>query len=341
MVPLLSSSGVPADVVDELVSLYRSASVRLLSIVRHPPGSTSAARQFAAARASAQLAQVDRILAELRAGAAQWTGRALPRAVRDGIARGDQQAKDAGVKPSSSGLKGSFDLVASRPIQLLARDIIHDLDSAAKSMATTTQRILRKTAQQNLAESDIDRILAGGLIEGKPAATIRQLRDELRRVAGGNTVTVIDKNGTPIHFDAGYYAKLVATTKTREATVVARHERLREKGLDLVTVVGRVSRNFCTAYLGRVFSLSGKSDKYPALSSLPGGHGPPFHPQCSKSTTPFVASLSSEEEIRQSHSDSDDAKLRGVDATEAQRRFKDLQIYTQVRDRYTKTTKAA
>ena len=56
--------------------------------------------------------------------------------------------------------------------------------------------------------------------------------------------------------------------------MTARHERLGELGLDLVAFVGRVSDNFCSAFLGQVFSLSGTSNKYPAYASLPGG-GPP------------------------------------------------------------------
>jgi hypothetical protein len=139
-----------------------------------------------------------------------------------------------------------------------------------------------------------------------------------------------------MNFDVGYYAEMVARTKTREASVDARHERLSELGLDLVAIVGRISKNFCTAFLGQVFSLSGNSDKYPAYSSLPGG-GPPFHPNCSKSTRPFVEELASDKQLDQADGLDDADKLLGMDATQAQRAFKDLQIHAQQKDRYATT----
>jgi hypothetical protein len=146
-----------------------------------------------------------------------------------------------------------------------------------------------------LTEADIDRILAGGVIRGAPRETIRELRDELRTVAG-DRITIVGRGGVFREFDVGYYASLVARTKTRQAHEVARHGRLADLGLDLVRVVGRVSNNFCTEFLGMVFSLSGRHPRYPALSELPGG-GPPFHPQCSKSTAPFVEELADADEL--------------------------------------------
>jgi hypothetical protein len=148
---------------------------------------------------------------------------------------------------------------------------------------------LRTIAEQGLGREKLNRILAGGVIEGAPVETIRTLRDELSKIHG-ETVPIVDKNGDTINYAAKDYAEMVARTQTRQATTIARHERLESNGVDLVSIVGRVSTNFCTAFLGQVFSLSGKSDKYPALSSLPGGAGPypppPFHPHCSKSTRP-------------------------------------------------------
>jgi hypothetical protein len=100
--------------------------------------------------------------------------------------------------------------------------------------------------------------------------------------------------------------------------------------------VGLVSTHFCTAFLGQVFSLSGKSDKYPAYSELPGG-GPPFHPNCSKSTRPFVEELASPAQLEQAEGLDDADKLLGDDPARAQRKFRDLQIHTQQKDRYSTT----
>jgi Phage minor capsid protein 2 len=335
MVPILSNSGVPQDHVEELVRTYRAAQERLKAIVLNPPGGTAKAATFNQARAATQLAQIERILAALKQEAATWVGQAIPQAFADGIARADTQAREAGVSPADSAFKGSFSLVDHGTIDVFARDTYHDLAKAAGSMADRAKRMLRATRQEGLSETDINRILAGGVIEGMPAETIRTLREELRKVHG-NEVQVIDKNGSPINFEVGYYASMVARTKTREATVKSRHGRLQKLGLDLVEIIGRVSKNFCTAYLGQVFSLSGTSGKYQAYASLPGG-GPPFHPNCTKSTRPFVESLASEKELDDAEGDDDQEKMLNIDQSTAQRRFKDLQLHQQVKERYANT----
>jgi hypothetical protein len=337
MAPELLGSGLPADATDELVRLYTAAAQRVADMVLHPTGRSESSREFKQARASVLVHQLDQLVRELNQKTADWIGPNLRRAMLDGIKRADTQLKAISVLPPGSPLAGSLSMVDQRTAKIFARDIYADLSSAGDSMADNAKAVLRKTAQQNIGEAELDRILAGGVIEGTPAATIRALRDRLKAVAG-EKITVIDKNGDPIEFDAGYYARMVVRTKTRQATVVARHERLAEEGIDLVSIVGLVSKNFCTAYLGQVFSLGGKSDKYPALSELPSG-GPPFHPNCSKSTRPFVADLASEKQLDLADGIADADKFLGVDGTTAQRRFQDLQVYGQVKSRYATTAR--
>jgi hypothetical protein len=53
----------------------------------------------------------------------------------------------------------------------------------------------------------------------------------------------------------------------------------------------------CGFYEGRVYSITGTSEKYPPLSSLPNG-GPPFHPNCIHGAAPFIEELASPAERR-------------------------------------------
>lgn len=334
-----SDSGVPAKESRILASWYQEASRKLQRIVLHPPGRTQASREYRAAWASQQVGRIDAILRELKGRASGWIGRRMPQAYRDGLALADRQATEAGVRVPGSGLAGGFAVIDERTITILARDAYADLEKAADSMGDRSRRLLRTTAQEGLSEADINRILAGGAIEGRPLDTIRNLREELRRVHG-DTVEITTRNGGTMNFEVGYYAEMVARTRTREATVLARHERLEELGLDLVAIVGRVSNNFCTAFLGQVFSLSGKSAKYPAYSRLPGG-GPPFHPHCTKSTRPFVEELATDRQLSAAQGVGDASLLLGMDQTEAQRSYQDLQIRTQVEDRYKASTRSA
>ena len=341
MTPELFDSGAPRDQTAVLASIFVDAQKRMAAMVLKPTGRTQAAQDFRQARAASQIAQVDQILRQMKLQTASWLSQdaSLVKPVHEARQRADRQAEEAGVRVESA-LSGSFDQVDVRTATVFARQIAEDLagpDGAADRMADRSKRLLRQTAQVGLDESQINRILAGGVVEGKPVETIRRLRDELRAVHGG-TVTITDKNGDPREFDVGRYAEMVARTQTRQATVVARHDRLGELGLDLVAIVGRVSQYFCTAFLGQVFSLSGRHPRYPAYASLPGG-GPPFHPNCSKSTRPFVEELAEPKQLADAEPLADAKKLLGMDTSRAQRSFKDLQLHAQVKDRYATTEK--
>jgi hypothetical protein len=331
--PELSPSGVPKGQVDILASYFKDAQLRLSAMVLQPTGRTEAAQAFRSGRAAVQLVQVDAVLQRLRHQTADWLGsdKTLLAAVHEGRRLADRQAVEAGVRGEKM-LPGSFDVVDERTAAVFARDTYEDLDKAARSMGDRSKRLLRQTAQLKLGEDKINAILAGGVIEGTPVLTIRKLREELRAVHG-ETVEINGRN-----YDVAKYASLVARTKTREATVEARHGRLGDLGLDLVAVIGRVSNNFCSAFLGQVFSLSGKHPTYPAYASLPGG-GAPFHPNCSKSTRPFVEALASPAQLRQAETLADAGSLLGQSPAEAQRRFQDLQLRPQIQDRYATTEK--
>jgi hypothetical protein len=336
--PELSNSGVPLAAADELAVIYERAAEQLRQWVLHPPGGTSSGQAFRQARSAMLLHQIDTLVAQMGHASSLWIGKNLPQVFRDGIARADAQAKAVGVKPKDSPVQGSFGLIDKRTVEIFAKDIYNDLNNAGKSMGERAKAVLRKTAQRDLTESQIDRILAGGVITGQPVQTIHKLRDELTAINGG-TVRIIDKNGDPINYSAGYYASLVVRTKTREATVKARHSRLQDLGLDLVSIVGLVSKNFCTAFLGQVFSLSGKSDKYPAIPSGDGYPAPPFHPNCSKSTRPYVEALASDKEQDMAEGLDDADKLLKCEPSEAQKRFQDLQLHQQVKAHYASTAK--
>ena len=339
MIPELSNAGVPQAQVDLLAGYFADASARLRLAVQHPAGRTDGSREFRQARAAELIGQVDAVLLQLNRQSAAWVGKSMTEAYRQGVARADRQATDAGVRVPDSGLRGSFAAIDLGTASVFARDAYADLAGAADSMGATARKLLRATAQLGLAEADINRILAGGAIEGAPRQTIATLRDELIRVNGGATVTIINKNGEPMHFAAGDYASRVVRTKTREATVFSRHERLGELGIDLVAIIGRVSATFCTAFLGGVFSLSGRDATHPALSQLPGG-GPPFHVNCSKSTRPYVAQLAGETQRRQASLLPDSGRLLGLDPSAAQKAYAGLQIRQQVSKRYATTAAA-
>lgn len=289
-------------VVAELAKMYERSAARLRQIVLNPHGSTDSGQAFNRGRAAQLLAQVDAEIRSLKNSATTWIGPALSDAFDKGINTANAQAITAGVVGPDLHSKvtgAGFNMVDRDAVTIIARTTQGDLFKAADSMRSQAFRALTSMADVGVSNADVNRIIAGGIIEGTPRQTIRTLRNELELV-NGKKITIFTKSGGTITFDTGYYAKLVAVTKTREARVTARHERLADLGLDLVEIIGRPSKNPCSLLLGKIFSLSGRSNKYPAFSGVSEGQPPYhlFHPNCSKSTAPI-----SERRIKREHRD--------------------------------------
>jgi cell division septum initiation protein DivIVA len=329
----------PADI---LASYYADAEARLRELILHPTGRTDRARAFSQARASALLAEIRRIQRQLKIDAAAVTGPALADAYRTGRAEASEQLAEAGVAAPGEPFKGSFNSVDRESLEVVARDTAGDLNRAADGMADFAAQTLRATQQQQLSETDINRIIATGIISGDPSATQREVRDALIKAHKGNLVTAGGRT-----FEAAYYAKMVVVTKTRQAVTLGALNRFRAANILLVAITGKLSKNFCTAFLEKVFYIGdGQHPKYPHYSTLPGG-GPPFHPNCSKGVRAFIEPLAGAKQIEAARGAPDaDLLLRPVaesgapspaltparrqSVTDAQRTYKDLQIRQQV-----------
>ena len=319
-----------------LIDYYAAAQKRLQAMILNPTGGTEASQEFRRARAASLISQVDQLLLQVDQTAATWTGNTIPAEYSAGRKQADAQIAEWGID-NPGGPTGSLSLIDRRSIEVLARDSAGDLRKASKGMGDNVKSLLREMAEKKISKQDVNAIIAGGVIEGTPAATIRTLRDRLIQVNDGRLVPIIDKNGDTMVLDAAKYAKMVVVTKTREAVQTGRHERLLSKNIRLVSITGRLSKNFCSAFLGQVFSIDGESDQYPALDSLPGG-GPPFHVQCSKSTRAYIPALASDEQKEVADGVADAQKLIGMTQAQAQRAFLDLQLHGQVKQAYSKLT---
>lgn len=282
-------------VIDELLARYEEAAAKLRRIVAVPPGRTDTAIAFHRADAASRLAQVDAAITNLKRGIAPWTSRALTGAVRQGAVTADQQLAAAGiVNPVPT-----FSLLNERLLGKLARDTVGDLYLAAESMGRQAETALRHMAATGVTNGEVNEILAGAWsIEGKPALAVRQLKDALEKVHG-EKITIQGKNG-PITYDVDYYADLVAHSKMKQASVDARHETFQQAGIDLIQIAAQFMSVYpCTALVGRVFSLSGRSDKHPAYSTVSAGQEPYrlFHPHCHKYTVSFIEKRASRAQL--------------------------------------------
>lgn len=318
MVPPL---GVPDSVTAQMVAMYEAAADdinrmagRAFAQLADTPDLASA--RFRLARAAELERQIVERLRRLNVAIPGVISEATRQSIESAIAFGERELADLGLDPKNAqpGVAGSigFALVDEDAVRVIAEDTAA---RAVESMQTSLVRgaadhgrragsIFRSLSESaanvgGSAEREVNRAIARGLITGDPIIADRAIRD-LFREPGSASRESVRKLGNKIievgnaSMTVRAYASTVVRTRTREATETARHGRLGLSGISLVQITGRVSKNFCTAFIGLVCSLNGEQTvdgvTYPALSSLPNG-GAPFHPNCSKSTAAYVPEL--------------------------------------------------
>jgi hypothetical protein len=275
-----------------------------------------ASERFKLARAAEMERAISERLVKLKTEVPTLIDQATTKAVLDAIKFGENELKEIGLDPSQArpGTAAAigFGVIDEGAVNRIAEDTVARTtgqieSSLEKGALDHGRRALRtfRTLSESVAnkggagEAAINKAIARGLITGDPRIADRALRDLFRDPKAPERETVRKLGNKLIEvgnatMSVRQYAVTVVRTRTREATVSARHDRLGVSGISLVQVVGRVSVNFCTAYLGLVVGLNGEETidgvVYPALAGLPGG-GPPFHPNCSKSTAAFVVEL--------------------------------------------------
>jgi hypothetical protein len=96
-----------------------------------------------------------------------------------------------------------------------------------------------------------------------------------------------DSAGRMWNLDA--YAGMVIRSTTREATNGGTLNHITGAGEDLVQVSQHNSPcNICSAYEGRVYSISGKNKNYPPLDAMFSGDYLNIHPNCVHVLTPYI-----------------------------------------------------
>tara|TARA_R100001143_G_scaffold10327_1_gene12100 strand:+ start:5665 stop:6786 length:1122 start_codon:yes stop_codon:yes gene_type:complete len=286
-----------------LVTLYDDAAQRINEAAATAITQLGERRsaEFRLSRAATLQSQIQRIVQGLASRTANEAPGMAADSYRLGLRQAVTQMRDIGIADPravvGSGV-ASFALIDQQAVDVIARDTTTDLVNAAAQHGESAARLFRAVSSELAsAEPAINQAIARGVITGDTRAADRALRELFRnpnapvresvRRVGAKQITVGGWTG-PVRA----YTDTVVRTRTREATVTARHERLQSNGLDLVQITGRVSTNFCTRFIGLVVTLGPARDGYPSINELPGG-APPFHPNCSKGTALFHPELSS------------------------------------------------
>lgn len=161
----------------------------------------------------------------------------------------------------------------------------HELFAALTDSLDNAIAHVGRKANDALRKATLNELLVGQFAGQTRGETGKAIEENLRdRGASGFT----DKAGR--EWGLAHYAQMAARTTAAEAQTTGTLNRLAENGFDLV----RVSKHphpedVCSRYEGRVFSISGTSDKYPALQEAP-----PFHPFCRHVLSAHVEGLSDE-----------------------------------------------
>lgn len=298
---------------------------------------------FQRGKAARLLGQVDRITRRMTGRAVQWATRASRQAYRQGLAESDAMlAAISRQLGDGADLDFSrFNRINTRAADVFALQIARDLAAATDRLGDQARRVIAATQQRILRDPELAEHVAKGLISGGSIGRVgRGLRaalteagkkaldegritaaelEDMRKVRGG-TITAGKRTMSIVR-----YCRMVAGYQLRQAVTAATKDRLAEAGeqlgdpdaFDLVTITGPISGDWCDFYVGKVFSISGRSGEFPALRSIPNG-GPPFHPNCTHNVAPFVRELSTAKEVERGRINS---SLLGIDARQATRMY--------------------
>ncbi len=266
---------------------------------------------FSAARSIELAERINARLARLGVEAKTAVAGAAEASMLAGVREARRQLDALGVARASELTGASFSTAAVNhdAVEAIANDTLARLQAAAGDHAARAQTLFRSLSAGTLSttggEAAVNRAIARGIITGNPSTADRAIRNLFRAPGGapGGLEESYRKLGNKQIVVGGWtgsvraYAATLVRTRTREATVQARHEAGLRAEIDLVQIVGGTSANFCTRFLGLVCSLTGRTPGYRVYSSLPNG-GAPFHPNCSKGTVFYVVDLVSDYRIK-------------------------------------------
>jgi SPP1 gp7 family putative phage head morphogenesis protein len=263
---------------------YLEAQIRQLRMVYLAAQRSLAAKlreanltDFQRFRAEKLLHEVEVITTSLDRSAYRWAKATMPLSYDRGIDLAAERLKALGVTRYVS-----YDAdIHTSSIQILIDDVTKELLIANDGMKKLFNRFIRATQQTVLQDTEISRMIAQGLIEGQARRTVSDvILKEMRRQLENEQFIVI--NGRNYRPDS--YAKLIARTRTREASSEGTINTSLRYGCDLVQWDSHAEIcEYCAQFAGRVYSISGMDAAFPALVEQP-----PLHPNCRCVITPVT-----------------------------------------------------
>lgn len=271
-------------------------------------------------RAFAQLVQIREILDDLDTNSRRYVETLIEKVYREADARAIRLLASQGKQD----LVTAFSLVNERAVRYIVEGTSGELGGAVEGLRQRADTFFRQTRLEATLNRTIQEKLAEQTAQGLARPTItRALSAELRQTFEDGVVEIRSVTGKLFHYDVDYYAGLVAQNGRAAAVTAATIQRTAINGVDLVIVSNNFSivQDFCDAYRGRVYSISGTHPLAPPLIALPNG-GTPFHINCRHGLQGYVEEFYSEQDLMIRAQT--DPRFLYVDGREAQRRWERL-----------------
>jgi hypothetical protein len=241
---------------------YQLAQRRLIQII-----AAQEARGNVTAYRRALLAQVDAELSALDKFAIDWVHGVIPPEYKGA-------AED--VYKYFNKIPASLVSRSEKATEIIMNNAIGELTDASQYVG----RVIKDEARQAGIDATQMKLTAGD--------TAKQMQKNLvQLMTDRGIVSIRDKRGHEIKLDS--YAEMVSRTTVRETTNLATINEMQEIDEDLVQFTSHAAAcPICAPIEGKVFSITGKDKRYPALDSVfPGGYHT-LHPRCAHSVTPYI-----------------------------------------------------
>lgn len=209
----------------------------------------------------------------------------------------------------------SFAQLHNDAIYEIAREMQYQIGQGLSQVGRQIERYIEDARDNALRQAGLE-ATGSKLASG---STVFQMRNELvKRLENEGFMTVQYSEGSrAFQVPIDVYATMVSRSTTREAGNIARENQLIANGYDLVQMTTHFPTcEICSMYQGRVYSISGKDKRFPALfdTAFKSGYRN-VHPNCRHSIAPWIESMHTQEEIENiiniSNQPFEDARKKG------------------------------
>ncbi len=184
-----------------------------------------------------------------------------------------------------SAISGNQMVLHRQAIETASRDLYRDLAKNTTYMSQEAKKIIR----ENGAELITRQVISG--------ESQKRTKKDLREALVSNGITSFVDAGNK-EWKIGNYSSMLVRTKSRILHSEGTFNRLKEyqesyptnENFDLVQVSEHNAEDWCSHFESTIWSLTGKSTKYPHVNELPNGYSV-LHPNCKHVFIPYMIEL--------------------------------------------------